>query len=237
MRVPDLSQRDRHVTELMDDPQCDPAMLDRTYAQFRYVNAVVAGWRSTYRHHLRPLMHRDRTTTLLDIGSGGGDIPRGLARWAARDGFALKITAIDPDPRAHAWATSRPAVPGLEFHRAFSHDLVAEGRTFDLVTSNHMLHHLDDAQLQGLLADSEKLATGKVVHSDLRRSRVAYGVFSVGTRAFFHRSFIRQDGLISLRRSYTPPELQRILPPGWRVESQRPYRNLIVHQPHGAETL
>lgn len=231
MLVPDLSQRDEQVTELMDDPHCDLDMLNRTYSQFRPVNGIVAGWWFTYRKHLRPLMDRDRTTTLLDIGSGGGDIPHCLTRWAARDGFALEVTAIDPDPRAHDWATSRPAVSGLEFHRAFSHDLVAQGRTFDLVTSNHMLHHLDDAQLRSLLADSEKLARRKAVHSDLRRSRVAYGVFSVGTRPFFRRSFIREDGLISIRRSYTADELRRTLPSGWRVETQMPYRNLIIHEP------
>ncbi len=236
MFIPDLSRRDRHVTELMDDPGCDVDALNRTYAQFRFINAVVAGWQLTYLRHLRPLLSRNRTTTLLDIGSGCGDVPRTLARWAARNGFPLQVTAIDPDPRAHAWAMSRPPMAGLEFQRAFSHDLVAQGRTFDLVTSNHMLHHLDTAQFQSLLIDSQRLARTKVVHSDIARSRLAYHVFSVGTRPFFHRSFIRGDGLISIRRSYTAEELRRIIPPGWRVESQWPYRNLLIHEPHCAGT-
>ncbi|RIJ51954.1 methyltransferase, partial [Clavibacter lycopersici] len=100
----DLSRRDTGLTELMDDPDCDPAALDRTYARFPVVNRVVAGWRGVYRSRIRPLLSADRETTLLDIGSGGGDVPLSLARWARRDGLRLSVTGIDPDPRAAAFA-------------------------------------------------------------------------------------------------------------------------------------
>lgn len=229
MSTSSFSQRDRWATERMDAPDCDPIMLNRTYAQFRFINTVVAGWQETYRRHLCPVLHRDRATTVLDIGSGGGDMPRALIRWAARDGYQLHVTAIDPDPRAHFWATGQPPVPGLIFEQAFSNDLLAQGRTFDVVTSNHLLHHLDDGQFQELLVDSQQLARAKAVHSDISRSRWAYLLFSTATWPFFRRSFIREDGLTSIRRSYTGGELQHILPPGWRVEPQRPWRNLVIY--------
>lgn len=229
MILPDLRARDTVVRESMDDPHCDPAMLERTYAQFGVVNALVAGWRRTYRHQLRPLLSRGRGNTLLDIGSGGGDVARSIAGWARRDGFALDITAADPDERAHAWALGRQPSPGLEFRQAFSSDLVAEGRTFDVVISNHLLHHLDDEQFSSLLDDSEKLVRLRAVHSDIHRSRAAYVVFSNGTRPVFRRSFIRADGLASIRRSYTASELRAAAPPGWRVQRQAPWRNLLIH--------
>src|SRR5699024_7840642 len=52
------------------------------------------------------------TTTVLDIGCGGGDVACALARWARRDGVDLRVTGIDPDPRAHDWARRRPPVAG-----------------------------------------------------------------------------------------------------------------------------
>lgn len=236
MTVPDLRTRDRTATEQMDDPRCDQVKLDRTYSQFRVVNAVVAGWRQTYRTRLRPLLRRDAVTTLLDIGSGGEDVARSIAAWARRDRFDLRITAADPDERAHAWAIRQPPVPGLEFRRAFSSDLVAEGRTFDLVLSNHLLHHLDDEQLRLLLEDSEQLAALRAVHSDIRRSRPAYALFSAGTRPLFRRSFIREDGLTSIRRSFTASELRRVAPPRWRAVRQAPWRNLLIHDAAGAHS-
>jgi 2-polyprenyl-3-methyl-5-hydroxy-6-metoxy-1,4-benzoquinol methylase len=234
--LPDLTRQDRDAAERMDAPDCDRTALERTYAHFRTVNAVVAGWRPTYRRHLRPVLRRDRVTTVLDIGSGGGDLPRALARWAGRDGYRVQITAVDPDPRAHGWATAQPPVEGITYRRAFSHDLVAEGRTFDVVISNHLLHHLDDAGRRALLADSERLARHRVVHSDIARSRWAYFLFAVGTWAFFRDSFIREDGLTSIRRSYTAEELAAAVPSGWRIERRRPWRLLLIHEPGRAGT-
>ncbi len=215
----------------MDKPDCDPQLLERTYAQFPLVNAAVSGWRRTYTQQLRPLLSTDRTTTLLDIGCGGGDVPRRLAAWAARDGLPLHITAIDPDERAYAFAAARPAVPRLLFRRAFSSELVAEGREFDLVISNHVLHHLTQPGLQGLLDDSRLLCRRASVHCDLARSPIAYALFSAGTLPFFHRSYIRRDGLTSIRRSYTAAELRAVVPPGWTVRAQKPYRNLLIYTP------
>jgi 2-polyprenyl-3-methyl-5-hydroxy-6-metoxy-1,4-benzoquinol methylase len=225
-----LAERAAGAVEDMDRPDCDPARLRRTYEQFPLVNRPIAGWRWLYRHRLRPLLRQDGTNTLLDVGSGGGDVVRSLARWAAADGIRLEITAVDPDERAHAFATSRPELPGLHFRLAHSSDLVAEGRRFDLVTSNHVLHHLTPAEFAGLLADSEALCRRGAVHSDIRRSPAAYWLFSIGTLPFFPRSYIRGDGLTSIRRSYTPEELRAVAPPGWSVESRPPFRNVLSYR-------
>ena len=176
-----LAHRDAHAVEEMDKPDCDPVLLDRTYAQFGLINSTVAGWRRTWAQQIRPSLSTSRPSTLLDIGSGGGDMPRAFARWAARDGLRLSILAIDPDERAHAFAISAPQLPGLRFRRAFSADLVAEGERFDVVTSNHLLHHLTPEQLAALLADSERLCSGIAVHNDIERSRLGYLLFSIGT--------------------------------------------------------
>ncbi|GAA0307113.1 class I SAM-dependent methyltransferase [Kineococcus aurantiacus] len=228
LAVPDLTVRDRTAVELMDDPGCDLAALERTYAQFRAVNAVVAGWQWAYRRHVRPLLRADRVTTVLDVGSGGGDLARALARWARRDGRRVEVTGIDPDPRAHAWATRQPPVPGVGFRCAGSGDLVAEGRRFDVVVSNHVLHHLDEAALRALLADSRALARARVAHSDIARGAWAYRLFRVGTRPLASGSFVHEDGLTSIRRSYTPAELAAAAGPGWRVERPWPARNLLL---------
>ncbi|WP_317451979.1 hypothetical protein [Microbacterium sp. NIBRBAC000506063] len=81
---PDLSVRDVHATELMDDPECDPVLLARTYARFALVNAVVGGWRGVYRREILPRARRG-PLRVLDIGCGGADVSRAILRWARRD--------------------------------------------------------------------------------------------------------------------------------------------------------
>jgi 2-polyprenyl-3-methyl-5-hydroxy-6-metoxy-1,4-benzoquinol methylase len=226
----DLGRRDTGLTELMDDPDCDPDALARTYARFALVNRLVSGWRTTYRTRIRPLLSADRTTTLLDIGTGAGDVPLALARWARRDGLALRITGIDPDPRAAAYTRALPPDPDVEFLTATSSDLVAKGRRFDLATSNHVLHHLDDAALDAFLADSAALAP-RALHGDIARGRLAYGLYWPLSKALARGSFVHVDGLRSIRRSWTPIELALRLPAGWRVEGAPTSRLLVVRDP------
>ena len=229
-----MGARDERVRELMDDPAADPAVMAKTYARFRLVNAVVSGERAVYRHWVRPRLSAVRDTQLLDVGSGSADLPRRMLRWARSDGLRLAITAIDPDSRAMEWAESQPAVPGLTLRRCTSADLVEAGERFDLVVSNHVLHHLDGHELGALLADSERLLApgGVVVHGDIERSRLGYAGFWLGTLPFARNmlagTYIRPDGLTSIRRSHTAAELAGALPPGWRVRRAFPSRLEVV---------
>ena len=231
-----LSARADDARELMDDPACDPEILRRTYARFALVNAVVSGQRATYRRWIRPRLRRDRTLRVLDLGSGGSDLPRRWLRWARRDGMPLRVVAADPDPRAVAYATSLAPVPGFEVRRADSRALAAAGERFDVVLSNHVLHHLTRGELRDLLADSERLLApgGVAVHGDIERSALAYAAFAAATwplqGTVLRRTFIRPDGLTSIRRSSTAAELAAMLPAGWRVRRTAPSRLEVLRE-------
>ncbi|WP_268874390.1 methyltransferase domain-containing protein [Tersicoccus phoenicis] len=236
---PLLRRRSVDEPELMDDPACDPVALAATYRLFAVVNPLVAAWRPVYRSRLRPVLRAaaatGRTATVLDIGSGGGDVARALARWANRDGIAVTVTASDPDPRAHAWAAAHDGGAGLTYRGAASAELVAAGERFDVVVSNHVLHHLSAGELIALLTDTTALAAGVVVHNDLRRSRTAWLLYWVGTLPVARaRTFLRFDGLLSIRRSYRADELAALVPAGWQVRPQRSFRLLTVRHGDGA---
>ncbi|KQQ64508.1 methyltransferase domain-containing protein [Microbacterium sp. Leaf320] len=227
--IHDLSTRASDARELMDDPDADIAMLERTYERFRLVNALVSGPGELYRRDIRPRARRG-PIRILDIGAGGGDVCRMIAARLQRDGLTAEITALDADERAIRWAAAHDGGSGVRYRRALSEELVAEGEQYDVVFSNHLLHHLTTQELQSLLLDSRRLVgeDGLVAHRDIARSRAAYMLYSAVTWLFsgtlFRGSFIREDGLISIRRSYTSKELTSIVPPGWAVRFSLPSR-------------
>ncbi|MEO3942974.1 class I SAM-dependent methyltransferase [Paenarthrobacter nicotinovorans] len=226
-----LRERDLYAVEEMDKTDCDPQRLTRTYARFPVVNRLLSGWRRTYVRRIRPVLAAQGSASLLDIGCGSGDVARSLAHWARKDGFLLTVTAIDPDARAFAFATGTGSAQGVTYRQAHSSELVAEGKVFDFVISNHILHHLDSGQLAGVLSDSEALSRGLVLHNDLKRSNLSYVLFMIGFWPLGPGSYIWGDGLVSIKRSYTAQELESTVPETWSVEANGPWHHLLVHGP------
>ncbi|MCL2515092.1 MAG: methyltransferase domain-containing protein [Microbacteriaceae bacterium] len=225
------------LAEVMDGP-CDERRLFATYRHFALANRVVSGWRRVYVTRLRPLLRNAGADAaapvrLLDVGFGGGDIPRALAAWAAADRLPLAITAVDPDERALRFATLVRAGKGgaVRYLTAGAGELRAAGERFDIVVSNHVLHHLGAAEVGPFLDETAALATRLVLHDDIERSRTAYGLWAVGALPFALDSYGHVDGLRSIRRSYTAAELAAVVPAGWAVERAFPWRLILTAVP------
>jgi 2-polyprenyl-3-methyl-5-hydroxy-6-metoxy-1,4-benzoquinol methylase len=214
-----LRERADALDERMDDPACDPEKLARTYRQFARINALVSDWSHVYRRQLRPAL-QSGARTVLDVGCGGGDVLRRLARLARRDGLSATFLGIDPDPRAIAFARAQEPLPGVSFEQADVRNLSTH---FDLVLSNHVLHHLTGDEIRELCIVSERLARVGALHNDLCRADPALLLFPL-VGGWFRGSFIYEDGLRSIRRAFTVEELTALAPSGWRVRPSVPFR-------------
>lgn len=220
-----LDNRDRESRERMDDPDCNLQSLQNTYRQFSTINNLISRWHDIYKKNIRPALHSQEPTTLLDIGFGGGDIPIKLATWAADDGLALQITAIDPDPRAFQFVQKLEYPKNISFLQCSSSEITDQ--SFDFVISNHLLHHLTLPELSKLLTEAKRMSRKQVIFNDIHRNDWGYLLFGLLTPLIFHNSFITKDGLISIKRSYTALELKKAVPDCWKVTSQFPFRLLL----------
>ncbi|MEL7833789.1 class I SAM-dependent methyltransferase [Fodinibius sp. Rm-B-1B1-1] len=224
-----LSKRDTTSQERMDDPNCDPEKLRNTYRQFEHINTLISQWRYIYKQHIRPKLHTQTHYSFLDIGFGGGDIPIKIAQWLTKDGISFNITAIDPDPRAINYIQSQEPTSKIEFLQCQLSDLDRANQQFDFILSNHLIHHLTKKELSNVCSLTEELCSGSVVFNDLQRSDWAYLLFNIFSRPFFRNSFITEDGLTSIKRSYTPKELQEVAPSKWTVRTLFPFRILLTY--------
>lgn len=224
-----LSQRDTESSERMDDPDCDPAELENTYRQFAKINSLVSRWRYIYKQEIRPHLQPNAPNSILDIGFGGGDIPIKLAKWAAEDGLEIEITAIDPDPRAFEFIRQIDRPENVEFLQTEVSELDPAKQRFDFVISNHLLHHLTKKQLDEMLTLSKELSQKAVIFNDGNRSDWAYLLFNIFSRPLFRSSFITEDGLTSIKRSYTIPELMATVPLNWQIKPLFPFRILLMY--------
>ncbi|MEX0779574.1 MAG: methyltransferase domain-containing protein [Balneolales bacterium] len=221
-RAPDLSEQ-------MDEPDCDTKKLVNTYRQFRLINPLISRWHYIYSRFLLPYFDTYKTNTMLDLGFGGGDIPLSISRWAKRDGIDLLITGVEIDKRALNFVKSLPDDPKIDFRLETLESIEQRGQKFDFVISNHLVHHLDQAELLIMLKQTSRLAQKRVVFNDIERADLAYLGFKLFVGPLLHNSFSRPDGLRSIRRSYTRPELQEAVPEGWEVTKIFPFRLLLIY--------
>jgi 2-polyprenyl-3-methyl-5-hydroxy-6-metoxy-1,4-benzoquinol methylase len=223
-----LPQRNPELVEWMDRTDCSLKRLKNTYRYFSLINKLLSGWKGVYRKEIKPLIEEQGgKATLLDVGFGGGDIPLNINRWARNDGFDLQITAIETDQRAVEHVSESGQVDGLTFRHCSTADLLKEGRNFDIVISNHLIHHLNDAEVRHLLDECDQLAKSRVIFNDIKRSDFGFLLFYLFALPAHFSSYIWMDGLISIRRSFTLEEIRSLLPGGWKASGLFPFRLLI----------
>lgn len=226
-----LSQRNTEISEKMDDPFCDVHTLNNTYEQFKTINKLLSGWTGIYTQWIRPVIaSQNGKATLLDIGSGGGDIIRLLSNLARRDGFDVMFTGVDPDARATNFARKKFRDKNIRFLKETSAGMVKKQERFDVVISNHLVHHLSYSELGQTCSEASDLANRLVLFNDIQRSDTGYASFRLFAPLLFSNSFIVEDGLTSIKRSYTKNELQQHLPEGWQVHRKFPFRLIAIHQ-------
>jgi len=200
------------AVEMLDGP-VPLADLRECLADLARLNAFFGG-RSLTLLHVKQLAARLpplRTLTVLDVGTGGGDVPRALVRWARRMRQPIRLFALDRDPAA--------ARVTLDLGRAYPEIVVLQGDavelpvrsgSIDVVMSSLTLHHLDEAAAVRHLAEMDRVARRGIVVNDLARSRTAYALVWLVTRLFARNRMSRHDGPVSVQRAYVREELRML---------------------------
>jgi SAM-dependent methyltransferase len=195
--------------ELLDDPAADPATVLRSLRNVARANRWFGGAAAVHHGLARVLrgVPAARPLTLLDLGTGAGDLPQRAARWARRRGYALRPVGLELS-RTAAEMARRSGTPCAV---ACAGAPPIRQKSVDLVLVSQLAHHLTDDSTVRLLRTCDTLARVGVVVADLRRSPMAPLVFWVGARALRFDATTLADGITSLRRGFTAAELRALL--------------------------
>lgn len=224
-------KRDKNITELMDDPDCNPEKLLRTYKQFSFVNRMFSNWKKVYKRYIRPRLTDPKTAyTLLDVGCGLMDNSKYIQQLARRDGFSIQITGLDPNPILKHFFQNQQIESSIQYISSYLNETNSTLK-YDFIISNHLIHHLNDLQIEELHRDIA-IRTNKVaIMNDIHRSVWAYIGFSIITFPYKGWTFIQTDGRRSIKRSFKSDELSKLLPEPWVVARIQPFRLLTLYEP------
>ncbi|WP_276354361.1 methyltransferase domain-containing protein [Cohnella caldifontis] len=145
--------------------------------------------------------------TILDVGSGSGELNRRILRWGDRQGMDLKVTLADVTDEAEAESKRiYRNEPRVRFEKRSVFEL-RHGEA-DIVTASQFLHHFPTEELPAVLDRMLAAARIGVVIHDLHRHWLPWTAVWVAVRCFSRNRCIRHDGPLSVAKGFRGPEFR-----------------------------
>jgi len=222
----------RSRQELLDDPTADASTVVATLRDIARANRYFGGSAAAVARldEFFRAAAPGAALSLLDVGTGDGDIPRAALRRAAARGLRLRVLGLERHRAAARLAARDGAIAPL---LADVLALPLPAGSVDLVLCSQLLHHFQGPALFGAIAELARVARLGVVVADLRPSPLAaVGFWLAGYPLRFH-AVTRRDGFVSVLRGFTPGALDTALRAagvvarvrthaGWRVTAAWP---------------
>jgi len=199
--------------ELLDGPLDDPGAIDGNLRDLARINHWLGGTALSLRA-LEAVPGTGSRPTVLDVGTGGADIPVALLRWATRRGTTMTVVGIDSRQEILAAARRRtPAahVSNLTLELGDGRSLPYPDGSFDIAHASLVLHHLGPGAAVAMLREMGRVARLGVIVNDLDRSWLGWlGAWLLGHLLTRNR-YTRNDAPLSVRRAYRLREAWNLL--------------------------
>jgi SAM-dependent methyltransferase len=205
-----LTPRRRRGIEYLDDPAVDARLVRRSLADVARSNILFGGTRAVVaeiRSALKQVPPRSSDLTLLDVGTGAGDIPQRIERAVRDQGVHLATIGLDA---SEALVTAARA----ELDGAIRGDALAlpvATRGVDIAICSQVLHHFPDDEAVRVIRELDRVARVRVIISDIRRSWMAAGGIWMASFPLRFHPVSRHDGVVSVMRGFTPGELSELV--------------------------
>ncbi|AMJ67978.1 SAM-dependent methyltransferase [Hymenobacter sp. PAMC 26628] len=189
----------------MDDLTLASDDLRRNLDELALINTWLGGYRPVLDAlaRLRPRFPAGRPLRVADLGSGGGDTLRHVARWARQHGVAVELVGIDANQFMLDYARAKSQdYPEISYRQFDIFSAEFQAQPFDVLTCSLFCHHFTDDELRALLRQWARQAQVAVVINDLHRHWLAYGSIWALTRLLGGSYLVRHDAPLSVARAF-----------------------------------
>lgn len=203
--MPNFSVRDT-TPELMDTEACTFEDFRSCLEQLAQANWLTFAYRPTLAFFDQLLrsgrLDLDRPLSIVDIGSGYGDMLRRVDRWAERRGVRVDLQGVDINPWS-ARAATEATPPGRPI-RWITDDLFnyRPSGGVDIVISSLFTHHLHDPMLIRFVRWMDDTARIGWMVNDLQRHPLPYYAVKAAFRATRRHRFMQHDGPVSIASAF-----------------------------------
>ena len=198
--------------ERIDTGDYTPAEYDRFLHEIRLVNRFIGDKRALQKTLLTEIKKENlREFSVLDVGAGSGELLREIGKFARRRKSRAKLFGLELNARsADAILEESKNFAEIKSVQANALRLPFADETFDYAISSLFTHHLTDDQIVKTLREMKRVARRKIFIIDLHRHPLAYFFYKIFCVAFQISPLVREDGSLSILRSFKPEELKTL---------------------------
>ncbi len=192
------------IAEMLDNDGGCPADVAASFLDLKHINDWFGGTRTTI-----DLLRRVASDTacrrlsVLEVGSGTGDVPLAAQHTLSGGGIDLRITLLD-----RIWW--HLPVHGVAAVSGDALNLPFRDETFDVVSCSLFAHHLEPAELQHFAGEALRVCRRALLINDLIRSPLLLALVYAGL-PLFRSAITWHDAPASARRAYTRNEMRQML--------------------------
>ena len=202
--------------EHLDKGDYTPEEYEDCIVELQWVNEWL-GDASALRHSLLKEIARAKlkSFSVLDVGAGSGELLRVAAKWARETDRKASLVGLELNARSAASIIEESReFPEISSVQADGFAIPFSPEAFDYVIQSLTLHHFDDEGAVRILREMNRVAKRGLFVIDLHRNPIAYFLYTTVGHLFLHNRLIREDGALSILRSFKPDELEEI---GWKA--------------------
>ena len=196
--------------ELLDGPLLDREELAANLRELAMLNRLPGGTAASI-EAIEHVANGARNLSILDLGTGAGDMPVAFARHGRRRG-RWRVVATDLRPEIVDLARARVRDESdVTVDLGDATRLSFPDAAFDVAHASLLLHHLEPHAAIAMLSEMRRVARLGVVINDLQRGVLHLAITATTVLALARSRYTRHDGLLSARRAYTLAERGRLL--------------------------
>ncbi|MCW3083207.1 MAG: hypothetical protein JWP12_573 [Bacteroidetes bacterium] len=201
-----------YEAELLDAPDIPKELLFQNLRELDLVNKTLGGHAITLAGIKKLLTDKTKTYTIIDIGCGGGDAMKHMARWARKNAYKIKLIGVDMNADCIAFMKNAcsefPEIDGVVMDYR---DYLKQNTSVDIVHCSLFCHHLKDNELLELFGYMSQYARVGFIINDLQRHWFAYYSIKFLTRLLNGSTLVKNDAPLSVLRGFKKTELLQLM--------------------------
>ncbi len=222
--------------ELLDMPAIEKGLLYQNLKELEIINKYLGGHAISLKGFKKIIVDKIKTYSVIDIGCGGGDSLRAIAKWSRNKRYKVNLTGIDLNKDCINYAQNiSKEYDEINFSCDDFRNIFSKKNNIDVVHASLFCHHFTEGEIADFIKICNKNKAIFVIN-DLERNSVAYYAIKILTYFLSRSPLVKNDAPLSVRRGFKVIEWQQILQNAgvnnYLIKKCWAFRHLVIVYPN-----